>query len=149
MSDIIEITDILSMIPHRYPLLLVDRIQEYEEGKSIVGVKNVTFNEPHFQGHFPGRPVMPGVLIIEAMAQVSAILVSKTIKAKPGEKLVFFMGIDNAKFRRIVTPGDTLHIHAEIIQQRGDAWKFAAHAKVGDKIVAESSFAAMVKDKEE
>jgi 3-hydroxyacyl-[acyl-carrier-protein] dehydratase len=145
----IEITEILSMIPHRYPLLLVDRIEEYQEGKSIIGTKNVTFNEPHFQGHFPGRPVMPGVLIVEAMAQVSAILVSKTIKAKPGEKLVFFMGIENAKFRKIVVPGDILHIHSEIVQQRGDAWKFTAQAKVDGKIAAESTFAAMVKDKED
>jgi len=147
MSNIIEITEILSMIPHRYPLLLVDRIIEYEVGKNIVGIKNVTFNEPQFMGHFPERPVMPGVLIIEAMAQVSAVLVSKTINAKPGEKLVYFMGIDNAKFRQIVQPGDTLFIHAKIDQQRGDAWKFSAHAKVGDKIVAESSFSAMVRNK--
>lgn len=148
MSEVLDTIEILSMIPHRYPLLLVDRILEYEEGKSILGVKNVTFNEPHFQGHFPGRPVMPGVLIIEAMAQVSAILVSKTINAKPGEKLVFFMGIENAKFRRIVAPGDTLQISANIVQQRGDAWKFTAQASVDGKVVAESSFAAMVKDKD-
>ncbi len=147
MTNVINITEILSMIPHRYPLLLVDRILEYEAGKSIVGIKNITFNEPQFMGHFPGRPVMPGVLIIEAMAQVSAVLVAKTINAKPGEKLVYFMGIDNAKFRQIVEPGDTLHIYAKIEQQRGDAWKFSAIAKVGDKVVAESSFSAMVKDK--
>lgn len=147
MSNIIEITEILSMIPHRYPLLLVDRILEYETGQSIVGIKNVTFNEPQFMGHFPGRPVMPGVLIIEAMAQVSAVLVSKTINAKPGEKLVYFMGIDHAKFRQIVQPGDTLYIHVKIDQRRGDAWKFSAIAKVGDKIVAESNFSAMVRDK--
>lgn len=147
MTNVIEIIEILSMIPHRYPLLLVDRIVEYEAGKSIVGIKNITFNEPQFMGHFPGRPVMPGVLIVEAMAQVSAVLVSKTINAKPGEKLVYFMGIEHAKFRQIVQPGDTLFIYAKIEQQRGDAWKFSAVAKVEDKIVAESSFSAMVRDK--
>lgn len=149
MSEVIDIKEILSMIPHRYPLLLVDRVESYEEGKSIIGIKNVTFNEPHFQGHFPGRPVMPGVLIVEAMAQVSAVLVSKTIDAQPGEKEVFFMGIENAKFRRIVAPGDSLKIHVEIIQQRGDAWKFVSQAKVDGKVAAESSFMAMVKDKED
>ena len=148
MKEQINIAEILEMIPHRYPLLLVDRILEYEEGKSMVGIKNVTFNEPHFMGHFPGRPVMPGVMIVEAMAQVSAVLVSKTINAKPGEKLVFFMGIDNAKFRRVVEPGDSLHLHVKIEQQRGDAWKFSAEAKVDGKVVAQSSFAAMVRDKE-
>lgn len=147
MSDEINITEILSMIPHRYPILLVDRVLEYEEGKSIKAVKNVTFNEPHFMGHFPGRPVMPGVLIVEAMAQASAILVAKTINAKEGEKLVYFMSIDNAKFRKIVEPGDTLHFYAKIDQQRGDAWKFSAEAKVGDQLVASASFSAMVRDK--
>ncbi|MGV2432117.1 MAG UNVERIFIED_CONTAM: 3-hydroxyacyl-ACP dehydratase FabZ [Rickettsiaceae bacterium] len=147
MSEVINITEILSMIPHRYPLLLVDRIIEYEAGKSIVGIKNVTFNEPHFTGHFPGHPVMPGVLIIEAMAQVAAVLVAKTINAKSGEKLVYFMGIDNAKFRKVVEPGDRVYIYAKIEQQRGDAWKFSAEAKVDEQIVAQSSFSAMVRDK--
>jgi len=143
----INITDILQMIPHRYPMMLVDRILEYEHGKSIVGLKNVSFNEPHFTGHFPDFPVMPGVLIVEAMAQVSALLVAKTINAKAGEKTVFFMSIDNTKFRQIVQPGDTLYIYAKIEQNRGDVWKFSAQAKVDGKVVAESSFAAMVKDR--
>ena len=143
----INIVEILQMIPHRYPMMLVDRILEYVPGKSIVGIKNVSFNEPHFTGHFPDFPVMPGVLIIEAMAQVSAVLVAKTINAKAGEKTVFFMSIDNAKFRQPVVPGDTLHIYAKVEQNRGDVWKFSAEAKVNGKVVAESSFAAMVRDR--
>jgi len=143
----INITEILQMIPHRYPMMLVDRILEYVPGKSIVGLKNVSFNEPQFTGHFPDFPVMPGVLIIEAMAQVSAVLVAKTINAKAGEKTVFFMSIDNAKFRKIVQPGDALHIYAKVEQNRGDVWKFSAEAKVDGKLVAESSFSAMVKDR--
>ena len=142
----INITEILQMIPHRYPMMLVDRILEYVPGKSIVGLKNVSFNEPHFTGHFPDFPVMPGVLIIEAMAQVSAVLVAKTINAKAGEKTVFFMTIDNTKFRQVVQPGDALHIYAKIEQNRGDVWKFSAEAKVDGKVVAESSFSAMVRD---
>jgi 3-hydroxyacyl-[acyl-carrier-protein] dehydratase len=147
MREQINIAEILQMIPHRYPLLLVDRVLEYVAGQSIVGIKNVSFNEPHFAGHFPDMPVMPGVLIIEAMAQVSAVLVAKTINAKAGQKTVFFMSIDNAKFRQVVQPGDTLYIYAKVEQNRGDVWKFSAYAKVGDKVVAESAFAAMVKDR--
>lgn len=143
----INITEILQMIPHRYPMMLVDRILEYVPGKSIVGLKNVSFNEPQFTGHFPDFPVMPGVLIIEAMAQVSAVLVAKTINAKAGEKTVFFMSIDNTKFRQIVQPGDALHIYAKVEQNRGDVWKFSAEAKVDGKLVAESSFSAMVRDR--
>ncbi|MEY3196912.1 MAG: (3R)-hydroxymyristoyl-[acyl-carrier-protein] dehydratase [Pseudomonadota bacterium] len=147
MSEQINITEILNMIPHRYPLLLVDRIIEYEAGKSILGIKNVSFNEPQFTGHFPDMPVMPGVLIVEAMAQVSAVLIAKTTGAKAAEKSVFFMAIDNAKFRQIVQPGDTLYIYASVEQNRGDVWKFKAEAKVEGKVVAESSFTAMMKDK--
>ena len=143
----INITEILQMIPHRYPMMLVDRILEYVPGESIVGLKNVSFNEPHFTGHFPDFPVMPGVLIVEAMAQVSAVLVAKTINANAGEKTVFFMSIDNTKFRHVVQPGDALHIYAKIEQNRGDVWKFSAEAKVDGKVVAESSFSAMVKDR--
>jgi len=147
MSNVINIAEILTMIPHRYPLLLVDRILEYEVGKSITGIKNITFNEPQFTGHFPNIPVMPGVLIIEAMAQVAAVLVAKTIDAEPNNTLVYFMGIENAKFRKVVEPGDTLNIHVKIEQHRATAWKFSAVAKVLDNIVAESSFSAMVKSK--
>ncbi|MES2214504.1 MAG: 3-hydroxyacyl-ACP dehydratase FabZ [Pseudomonadota bacterium] len=145
----INIGEIMEMIPHRYPLLLVDRIIEYTNAKSIVGIKNVTFNEPHFTGHFPGNPVMPGVLIVEAMAQVSAVLVSKTLNARPGDKIVYFMSIDNAKFRKIVQPGDQLHLYSQIVQHRSQVWKFEARAEVDGEIVAESIFTAMVKNKEE
>ena len=148
MTSEINITEIMGMIPHRYPMLLVDRIVEYEEGKDITSIKNVTFNEPHFVGHFPEHPVMPGVLIVEAMAQASAVLVAKTIGAKNGEKLVYFMGVENAKFRHPVVPGDTIYIHAKIEQQRGNAWKFSAEAKVDGKIVSSASFSAIVRDKE-
>lgn len=146
--DQINITEILKLIPHRYPMLLVDRILEYVPGKSIVGVKNVTFNEPQFMGHFPDFPVMPGVLIVEAMAQVSAVLVAKTMNVNSQEKTVFFMSIENTKFRQIVQPGDVMHIYAKVEQNRGYVWKFSAEAKVEGKLVAESSFMAMVKDKQ-
>lgn len=143
----INIVEILQMIPHRYPMMLVDRILEYVPAKSIVGIKNVSFNEPQFTGHFPDFPVMPGVLIVEAMAQVSAVLVAKSTGAKASEKVVFFMSIDNAKFRRPVVPGDTLFIYVKVEQNRGDVWKFSAEAKVNDKVVAESGFSAMLRDK--
>lgn len=144
----ISANEILKMIPHRYPFLLVDKVVGLTEGDSIIGVKNVTFNEPQFMGHFPDMPVMPGVLIIEALAQVSAILVSKTLNAKPNEKTVYFMSIDSAKFRKIVEPGDTMYLHSKIEQNRGAVWKFSAYAEVDGKKVAESSFTAMLKDKD-
>ena len=143
-NNIIAIEEIMDMIPHRYPLLLVDRVLELSEHKTIKGIKNVSFNEPQFMGHFPSNPVMPGVLIIEALAQISAVLVSKSIKAQKDEKLVYFMSIDNAKFRKIVKPGDTLILHSEIMQARGNVWKFKAFAEVDSIIVAESEFMAMV-----
>ena len=144
----INIAEIMSMIPHRYPLLLVDRVIALVPGESIVGLKNVTFNEPHFMGHFPGHPVMPGVLIIEALAQVSAVLVAKTLDANLEESVVYFMSIDGAKFRKIVQPGDTLYLHAKLEQNRGSVWKFSAYAEVDSQKVAEVSFVAMVKNKE-
>ncbi len=144
----INITEIMSMIPHRYPLLLVDRVIALTPGESIVGLKNVTFNEPHFMGHFPGHPVMPGVLIIEALAQVSAVLVAKTLDANPEESVVYFMSIDGAKFRKIVQPGDTLYLHAKLEQNRGAVWKFSAYGEVDGHKVAEVTFVAMVKNKE-
>ncbi len=146
-NEQIEITKIMEMIPHRYPLLLIDRVLKLEKGKSILAIKNVSFNEPHFTGHFPDHPVMPGVLIIEAMAQASAILAAKTMNITPKDKVVYFMSINSAKFRKIVTPGDTLHIQVDVLQNRGGAWKFTARAEVDDQSVAESQFAAMVKDK--
>lgn len=144
----INIKEIMAMIPHRYPFLLVDRIVSFKANESIVGLKNITFNEPQFMGHFPEAPVMPGVLIIEAMAQVSAVLVSKTLNAKPGEKTVYFMSIDGAKFRKVVQPGDSLYLHSKIEQQRSSVWKFSSYAEVDNVKVAESTFTAMVKDKD-
>jgi 3-hydroxyacyl-[acyl-carrier-protein] dehydratase len=142
-----DITDIMGMIPHRYPILLVDRLLEFVPGEMAVGLKNVTFNEPHFQGHFPGWPVMPGVLIIEAMAQTSACLVVKTLGDEARGKVVYFMSIEEAKFRKPVTPGDALHIHVTKIQNRKNVWKFKGEAKVNGQIYAEAVFAAMIMDR--
>lgn len=142
-----DITEIMGMIPHRYPILLVDRLIEFEAGERAVGLKNVTFNEPHFQGHFPGWPVMPGVLIVEAMAQTSAILVVKTLGEEAKGKIVYFMSIEEAKFRKPVTPGDALHIHVNKIQNRKNVWKFSGVAKVGDTVHAEAVFSAMIMDR--
>ena len=142
----IDINEIMSIIPHRYPFLLVDRVTEIKLNESIVGIKNVTANEPQFTGHFPTRPVMPGVLIIEAMAQLSAVLVAKSMESTK-DKEVFFMSIDESKFRKIVEPGDTLTMYASIIQNRGPVWKFRARAEVEGKVAAECMFTAMVKDK--
>ena len=147
-SEIIDIQNIMQMIPHRYPILLVDRIIDYKESEYAVGLKNVTMNEPHFMGHFPGIPVMPGVLIVEAMAQTSAILVVKTLGEEAMGKVVYFMTIDNARFRKPVTPGDALHIHVEKVRQKGPVWKFSGVAKVGDTVCAEATFSAMLTDQE-
>lgn len=143
----IDVTRIMEMIPHRYPILLVDRILEITPGESAVALKNVTMNEPHFQGHFPNFPVMPGVLIVEAMAQTSAIVCVESLGAEAEGKVVYFMTIDNARFRKPVTPGDSLHIHVEKIRSRGSVWKFKGVAKVGDQVCAEATFSAMITDK--
>lgn len=142
----IDIQKIMQMIPHRYPILLVDRILEMRLGESAVGLKNVTFNEPHFQGHFPDHPIMPGVLIVEAMAQTSAILVVETLEGAAAGKLVYFMSIDDARFRKPVVPGDTVHIHVNVIRSRGNVWKFKGEAKVDGKTCAEATFSAMIMD---
>jgi 3-hydroxyacyl-[acyl-carrier-protein] dehydratase len=143
----IDILRIMDMIPHRYPILLVDRIIDFVPGESAVGLKNVTMNEPHFQGHFPRMPVMPGVLIVEAMAQTSAILVVQTLGKEAEGKLVYFMTIDEAKFRKPVTPGDTMHIHVVKEKSRGAIWKFHAEAKVDGVLCAEATYSAMILDK--
>ena len=144
----IDVVRIMEMIPHRYPILLVDRVIDYVAGESAVSLKNVTMNEPHFNGHFPGMPVMPGVLIVEAMAQTSALLVVQTLGEEAQGKIVYFMSIDSAKFRRPVVPGDSLYIHVEKIQNRGKVWKFQCTAKVGDKVCAEAVVTAMLTDQE-
>ena len=143
----IDINEIMSIIPHRYPFLLVDRVIELKINESIIGIKNITANEPQFTGHFPTRPVMPGVLIIEAMAQLSAVLAAKSLESTENKE-VFFMSIESAKFRKIVEPGDTLMMYVSIEQNRGAVWKFKARSEVDGKIAAESIFTAMVKDKE-
>ena len=137
---------IMQMIPHRYPFLMIDRMIDVVAGVSAVGIKNVSIAEPHFQGHFPDRAVMPGVLIIEAMAQSAAVLVVHTLGAEAEGKLVYFMSIDNARFRKPVVPGDTIHIHVYKQRQRGSVWKFSSEAKVDGQLVAQATFAAMIRD---
>ena len=144
----LETTEIMEMIPHRYPILLVDRLIDFVPDQSAVGLKNVTFNEPHFMGHFPGAPVMPGVLIIEAMAQTAALFVVHTLGEEAKGKIVYFMSIDNAKFRKPVIPGDSLHIHVEKIQSRGKVWKFQGTATVNGKTCAEAIVTAMLTDQD-
>jgi 3-hydroxyacyl-[acyl-carrier-protein] dehydratase len=143
----IDINRIMKMIPHRYPILLVDRILEYVPGESAVGLKNVSINEPHFQGHFPDFPVMPGVLIVEAMAQTAAILVVDTLGKKAEGKTVYFMSIDDARFRKPVVPGDCMHIHVKKIHSRANVWKFEGRAVVDGALCAEATFSAMIADK--
>jgi 3-hydroxyacyl-[acyl-carrier-protein] dehydratase len=140
----IDITEILRRIPHRYPFLLVDRAEDYKPSESIVGIKCVTVNEPFFQGHFPGYPVMPGVLIVEALAQSGAVLMSKSLDVDVRGKTIFFVSVDNCRFRNPVRPGDVLRLCVEVVRARGDLFKFKGQAMVGDKIAAEAEFAAMV-----
>jgi len=141
-----DIKEIHKFLPHRYPFLLVDRILEINPGKKATGIKNVTCNEEFFQGHFPGNPIMPGVLMIEALAQVAGLLAFRS-GATVG-KSVYFMSIERAKFRKPVVPGDQLKLEVTILQQRGNVWKFSGNASVEDKIAAEAEFTAMVTDKE-
>jgi 3-hydroxyacyl-[acyl-carrier-protein] dehydratase len=143
-EGVIDISEIRERIPHRYPFLLVDRCEAFNAGQSIIGVKCVTANEPFFQGHFPDYPVMPGVLIVEAMAQTGAILMSKTLDVDVGGKAIFFMSLDNCRFRSPVRPGDVLKLHVEVTRSRGDIFKFKGVGKVDDKVAAEAEFAAMV-----
>ena len=142
-----DILRILASLPHRYPFLMVDRIRDIDGDDSCVGIKNVTINEPHFMGHFPERPVMPGVLLIEGMAQTAGALciLSKAATDKP--KLVYFMTIDNAKFRKPVIPGDTVEYHVRKIRRRANIWRFAAEALVDGAKVAEAEVSAMLVDR--
>jgi 3-hydroxyacyl-[acyl-carrier-protein] dehydratase len=142
----IDIERIMQMIPHRYPFLMIDRVVDVVPDATAVGIKNVSINEPYFQGHFPQRPVMPGVLIIEAMAQTSAVLVVHSLGLKAEGKLVYFMSVDNARFRRPVVPGDQLRIHVAKERSRANVWKFSGEAKVNGTLVAEATYAAMIMD---
>ena len=139
-----NLEEIKRLIPHRYPFLLIDKVENIIIGKSALGVKNVTVNEPYFQGHFPSKPIMPGVLIIEAMAQTAAILVSKTIKIVDHDFLVYFMTINNAKFRKLVQPGDVLKLKVLVERNRGNTWKFSGNAFVEKNLVTEANFTAMM-----
>ncbi|MBF0368267.1 MAG: 3-hydroxyacyl-ACP dehydratase FabZ [Magnetococcales bacterium] len=138
--------DILKNLPHRYPFLLIDRVLEAEAGKRIVAIKNVTFNEPQFMGHFPENPVMPGVLILEAMAQAGALLAGHTDPASVQGRLVYFMSIDKARFRRPVIPGDQLRIEMVLDKRRREVWRFTGKAYVGDQVAAEAQVMAMTRD---
>jgi len=140
----IVMAEILRRIPHRYPFLLVDRAEDYLAHKSIVGIKCVTMNEPYFLGHFPGNPVMPGVLIVEALAQTGAVLMSKSLNADVEGKTIMFMSLDNVRFRAPVRPGDVLRMTVDVVRARDVVFKFRGQAFVGDKLAAEAEFAAMV-----
>lgn len=142
-----DIQKVMSAIPHRYPFLMIDRVVEIVNDTSAVGIKNVTINENFFQGHFPTMPVMPGVLIIESMAQTSAVLVVSTLGPDAAGKLVYFMSVDNAKFRKPVTPGDQMRVHVFKDRRRGSVWKFRAEARVDGIVCAEATYAAMILDR--
>ncbi len=142
----LDVNEIMKILPHRYPFLLVDRIVEMETGKRIVGIKNVTINEPFFQGHFPGHPVMPGVLIIEAMAQVAGILAYLTMNEEDRKKICYFLSIDNARFRKPVFPGDVLHLEMETTMSRRGIWGFSGKALVDGRLVADAELKATFAD---
>ncbi len=146
-TEVLDIKRVMHAIPHRYPMLMIDKVVDVVPGNSAVGIKNVTVNENFFQGHFPDHPVMPGVLIIESMAQTAAVLVVESLGADAAGKVVYFMTIENAKFRRPVVPGDTLRIHVTKNRHRGNVWKFSAVALVEGVSVAEATYAAMIMDK--
>jgi 3-hydroxyacyl-[acyl-carrier-protein] dehydratase len=142
--EAIGIREILAALPHRYPFLLVDRIIHIRGDESGVGIKNVTFNEPHFAGHFPNNPVMPGVLILEGMAQTAGVLCIRAAPAQTKPALVYFMTIDKAKFRKPVVPGDVLEYHVTRLKRRKNMWWYRGEAKVGDEVVAEGDLGAMI-----
>jgi len=155
MSDIAtevtsaDLSEIKRMIPHRYPFLLIDAVKDIRVNETAVGIKMVTVNEPHFQGHFPEKAVMPGVLIVEAMAQTAGVLVGTTLNLIDAGMLVYFMSMDKVKFRQVVQPGDALELHVKVIRGRGKIWKFWGEGKVNGTIVAEAEFTAMIVPPEE
>jgi 3-hydroxyacyl-[acyl-carrier-protein] dehydratase len=144
VSAAIDINEIMRRIPHRPPFLLVDRAENYVPSKSLTGIKCVTINEPFFVGHFPGAPVMPGVLIVEALAQTGALLMSKSWEVNPEGKIILFMSVDNCRFRTPVRPGDVLRLEVAVIRSRTDVVKFSGKGMVGEKVAAQAEFAAML-----
>jgi 3-hydroxyacyl-[acyl-carrier-protein] dehydratase len=152
MSDkpgpVMDITAIKAILPHRYPFLLVDRVISIETGKKLVGVKCVTVNEDFFNGHFPGHPVMPGVLILEALAQAAGLLVKSSMTEDTTDKVTYLMAIDNARFRKPVVPGDRLELHVETVKQKGAIWKTRGVARVEGEVVAEADYMAMLVDRQ-
>lgn len=143
-KTVLEVGELMQLLPHRYPMLMIDRLVDIRPGESAVGVKNVTFNEPYFVGHFPQKPVMPGVLIIEAMAQAAAAFTAYADDIDVEGKIVLFMGVDKARFRRPVVPGDQLRILVKTIQRRPPVWRFEGEATVDGKTVSDATFAAML-----
>jgi len=143
-TGVADLARIKRMLPHRYPFLMIDRVENIRKNEGAIGIKNVTNNEPHFQGHFPQEPVMPGVLIIEAMAQTAGVVVIETLEMVGQDLLVYFMTIDNCRFRRKVVPGDVLELHVRVIRSRGMVFRFAGAGKVNGKLVAEAEFSAMI-----
>ncbi|MDY6862266.1 MAG: 3-hydroxyacyl-ACP dehydratase FabZ [Thermodesulfobacteriota bacterium] len=147
MNNNLYINDIFNSIPHRYPFLLVDRILEIEPGKRGVGIKNFTINEPFFQGHFPELPIVPGVLIIEAMAQVAGVTIKQSNQKELQDKVFLFAGIERARFRKPVIPGDQVRLETDLIKTKGSVWKFKGRALVGETLVAEAELTATISDK--
>ena len=147
MKKVIDSKEIMNLLPHRYPFLLVDKVLEMEEDKKIVGIKNVSINEPFFQGHFPGFPIMPGVLLIEAMAQTGGILVLSSAREKAGGKNILFLGVDKARFRKPVYPGDQVRFELKALHSKRSIWKFKGEAFVEGTLVAEAELMAMISDK--
>ena len=145
-GDVIDLSQIKRMIPHRYPMLMIEKIVDVVRDSHAIGIKNVSINEWFFQGHFPAEPVMPGVLIIEAMAQTAAVLVVATLGPEKEGRLTYFMSIENARFRRPVVPGDVIRVHVEKQRRRGNVWRFSGCAKVDDVIVADAVYTAMIRD---
>ena len=147
-QPLMDVTAIEKILPHRYPFLLVDRVLSLEPMKTLVAVKGVTVNEPFFAGHFPGHPVMPGVLILEALAQAAALLAKASMANDPGDKVTYLMAIDNARFRKPVVPGDSVELRVEVVKQKGAIWKERGAAYVEGEVVAEAEFMAMLVDRE-
>lgn len=141
-----DILKIKRMIPHRYPFLMIDHVINIVPGEYAIGIKNVTVNEPFFEGHFPAQPVMPGVLLVEAMAQTASVLVIRTLEMIDNELLVYFMSLEKTKFRKVVAPGDQVELHVKVLRGRGRVWKFWGEAKVDGQIAAEAEFTAMIQD---